>query len=275
MLRSSRLVILACLLALASCGDNRFATYPHGDFGLAADSLPLCLPDSDGVVERKEVTFVSGVSADVLVNPPGTVASFDPRGKTVEGATEWDLSSLDGVVASLHVESMKGMWFADEFPTATFAMGSTVQADTLQVLEVQGDRVLILGFASRQPKQTLLVYSQPVLAMRFPMRVGDNFSSTSELRQGSYFNKMDYFAKDTYQVQINHEGTLRLPHLRLRNVLLIETTVTIRTVGGVTRTTRQLQWFGECYGEVGRALSQTDEKDALFNKAIELRRLAL
>jgi hypothetical protein len=68
---------------------------------------------------------------------------------------------------------------------------------------------------------------------------------------------------------------LRLPHLRLHRVLRLETLVTIHTFGNVTKTTRQLQWFTECYGEVARALSQTDEKEALFTQATELRRLAL
>ena len=275
-LSSWSLLLVAPAVVLAACGTQAPDTPPaRADFALAPDALELCLPNNDGVVERQKVNFITGLSADVVANPPGTLATFDPRGRLVDGQLEWDLSTIDGVVAPLRVEAARDFWFAKHFPDGEIAMGTTVKADTLQVLRAESDRVLLLGLASRQPEQTLLVYSPPVVAMRFPMQVGQSFTSSSELKDGSKLNGLPFYSQDSYEIRIDVEGMLRLPHLRLHRVLRLETLVTIHTFGNVTKTTRQLQWFTECYGEVARALSQTDEKEALFTQATELRRLAL
>ena len=276
MSRTNILLLLTCCGALLVGCPGPDPTYSDGavDYQLLTDSLG-CLPDNDGKIERSELLFKAGLAASYRSNPPGTLAPLSPKGKLVDGKTEWDFSAADGVVVKLEVGKVQGTWFANHFPTGNLAAVTSIKGDTLQVLEVRSDRVLLLGLASRKKDVTLTVYDPPVVAMRFPLRKGLKFSSTSSLKDGSKINGMPVHTKDTYEVSINTEGVLRLPHLKLHRTPLIETKVTSRTVGGVTVTTQQLQWFSECYGEVVRALSQVNEKQSLFTKAMELRRLAL
>lgn len=132
-----------------------------------------------------------------------------------------------------------------------------------------------MGLASREPDKTLTIYEPPIVALKFPLEAGLTYSSSATLKEGSKVDGLPVYTEDTYSTTIRAEGNLRLPHLRLHRTLRVETEVTIRTLGGVVTKTRQLQWFSECYGEVVRALSQTDESDPLFVKATELRRLSL
>ena len=269
-------LLLTCCCVLAAGCPGPDPTFSDGaaDYTLVADSLS-CLPDNDGNIERGELVFKAGLAANYRANPPGTLAPLSPGGKLVDGKVEWDFSSTDGVVVKLKVEQVQGTWFAKHFPSGNLAMVTSIKGDTLQVLQVESDRVLLLGLASRKVDYTLTIYDPPVIAMRFPLKKGLKFSSTSSLKDGSKINSLPVHTKDTYEVSINTEGVLRLPHLKLHRTLLIETRVTSKTVGGVTVTTHQLQWFSECYGEVVRALSQVNEKQSLFTKAMELRRLAL
>ncbi len=270
-----QLLVTCCCGLLAAC-PGPDPTYSDGavDYTLIADSLS-CLPDNDGAIERSELVFKAGLAASYRANPPGTLAPLSPKGKLVNGKTEWDFSSTDGVVVKLKVEQPAGTWYAKHFPTGNLSMVTSVKGDTLQVLQVESDRVLLLGLASRKPDYTLTVYEPPITAMKFPLKKGLKFTSTSSTKDGAKINGLSVHTKDTYEVAINTEGVLRLPHLKLHRTLLIETKVTSKTVGGVSATTHQLQWFSECYGEVVRALSQVNEKDMMFTKAMELRRLSL
>lgn len=276
----SRLLVAAALLAatggpLAACAGPD-PTFADGgtDYAMLSDGA-FCLPDNDGRIDNDELVFRAGMAANYRVNPKGTVARLDPNGKLVLGKVEWDFSSLDGQVARLAVDSVKGTWFEKYFPTADIAMLATAHDDTLQVLDVQEGGVALLGLASRKPDHTLVVYEAPVLAMKFPLHKGQSFTSTGTTKAGAKISGLPVHTEDTYEVAIRTEGVLRLPYLRLHRTLLIETLVTSKTVGGVVNTTRQLQWFSECYGEAVRALSKTGEKSALFSEAVELRKLSL
>jgi hypothetical protein len=281
-MRTSLVIILAALCAAGCAGpdptDDKYndgTAIPY-DHHVLPDNK-LCLPDIDGEVEWDEVNFISGLGYDVVVNPPGTVAKLDPIGRQVDGKQEWDFSAVDGVVVHMKVEKVSDFWFAKYFPEGDIAMGSTAKADTLQILDIDDgeQNVKLLGFASREPEKTLTIYDPPIVAMKFPMKVGQRFTSCGKTKEGSKVNNLSVYTEDCYDIAINQEGKLRLPHLKLSRVLLIETQVTIKTLGGVTTRTRQLQWFAECYGEVVRALSQADEPDVLFTEALELRRLSL
>lgn len=269
------ILILVAGLLLASCaGSDPTFNDGGGDYAMVRDTLS-CLPDNDGDIEQSELVFQAGMAAKFRVNPPGTLDTLDAKGKLVDGKLEWDFSSVKGAVAQLKVESVSGTWFAKHFPTGDIAMITTAKGDTLQVLQLGPGRVLLLGLASRKPDHTLTIYDPPVVAMKFPLKVGQSFSSSASLKPGAKINGQPFTSKDTYQVSIKKEGAVRLPNLRLHRTLLIETLVTVKTVGGKSATTRQLQWFSECYGEVIRALSQIDEKQPYFTKAVELRRLAM
>jgi hypothetical protein len=280
-MRASLVIVLASLIAAGCAGPDPVQTLSDGttvpyDYDIPPDS-DICLPNNNGVVEWVETHFKAGLGYDVVVNPPGTVAKLDPNGKQVDGKLEWDFSEMSGVVVHMKVEKLSDHWFGKYYPEGDIAMGSTTKADTLQILDVdEGEQnVKILGFVSREPEKTLTFYDPPIVVMRFPMKAGDSFTSCGKTKDGSKINGMPIYTEDCYTITIKRQGMLKLPHLRLHRVLLIETLVTIKTLGGVSTKTRQLQWFAECYGEVVRALSQADEPDALFTQALELRRLSL
>ncbi len=268
------LLVLSLVAAGCAGPDPDFSN--HGwDFGVAPDMLS-CMPNNDGIIDQSELLFTLGLPpANYRANPPGTTAGIDAAGKMVNGKLEWDFSSLAGQIFQLKVDPVAGTWYAKHFPAGDIAMVTSVKGDTLQILDIDSGKVNLLGLASRKPDQTLTIYDPPIAAMRFPLKKGLKFTATSSLKAGSKINGLPITTKDTYDVQIRTEGVLKLPHLKLHRVLLIETLVTSKTLGGVTNTTRQLQWFSECYGEVVRALSGINEKDALFKTATEVRRLAL
>ncbi len=272
---NTRASLLALTLVAAGCaGPDPTFNDAGWDYGVAPDMLS-CLPNNDGVIQQNELNFVLGLPAvNFRANPPGTTVGLKPAGAMVNGKLEWDFSSLAGQIVKLKVDPVAGTWYAKHFPTGDLAMVTSVKGDTLQILDVEDGKVNLLGLASRKPDYTLTIYDPPIAAMRFPLRKGLKFRATSTLKNGSKINGLPVITQDTYDIAINTEGVLRLPHLKLHRVLLIETLVTSKTLGGVTNTTRQLQWFSECYGEVVRALSQINEKKPLFTTAMELRRLA-
>ena len=268
-------LMVLCLAAAGCAGPDPDFSDAGWDFGVAPDML-TCLPNNDGVIEQSELMFVLGLPpANYRANPPGTTVGINPAGQLINGKIEWDFSSLAGKIFKLKVEPVAGTWYAKHFPDGDIAMVTSIKADTLQILNVDSGKVYLLGLASRKPDHTLTIYDPPISAMRFPLRKGLKFTASSSLKIGSKIDGLPVTSKDTFEVSINTEGVLRLPNLKLHRVLLIETLVTSKTLGGVTNTTRQLQWFSECYGEVVRALSVINEKDALFKTATELRRLAL
>lgn len=267
-------LLLGFSLAHAACpGPDPQFLDGGSDYTLLRDSL-TCLPDNNGEIEQDELIFRASLAATYRVNPPGTLETFDPTGYSLDGKLQWDFTSQKGSILSVKVEPVQGTWFASYFPGGEVALPTTVAADTLQVLASESGKVLLLGLASRKPDTTLMVYDPPVVALRFPLKPGQQFSSTSEVKAGAKLNGLSIATKDTYEVAVTTEGVLHLPSLKLHRTLRVETLVTSKAVGGVTATTRQLQWFSECYGEVVHALSKTNEPKALFTQAVELRRLS-
>lgn len=113
-------LLLLCLAPLTGCYNDN-PVYPDGsvgDYQLAGDLLS-CLPNGDGKVDKNEINFVAGLSANYLVNP-GTLAEFDAKGQLLDGQLEWDFSQMQGVVTKLDVNSPRGFWFADKFPRPTW-----------------------------------------------------------------------------------------------------------------------------------------------------------
>jgi hypothetical protein len=266
------LPLLAALAFLPACPGPTPVYDGGADFQRAGDSARICQPNNDGVIALSELSFVVGLGASYLVNPPGTLVDFDAAGQLLEGATEWDFSSTAGSVAAVKLEPVAGTWFAKHFPKATFAAGADIKAETLQVLSLDQGQLLLLGLASRQPDSTLMVYDTPIPSLRFPLRLGDSINAKSTVTNGR-LGGMPIATEDTYDIKVDAQGTVRLPFLKLQRSLRISIAVQSKAVGGVTKGVRQLQWFHECYGEVVRAVSQSDEPELEFTKATELRRL--
>ena len=265
------LVLIPCL---CGCPGPNPILADGGDLQRTADAL-ACQPNNDGIIALSELAFAPGLAASYRVNPPGTLVDVDVAGTLVDGKLQWDFTSVaSSSVVTIPVEAVtSGLWYAKHFPTASFAVGSDASGETLQIFRLEGSSLLLLGIASRRPDWTLLVYDQPVTSLRFPLEVGAVVSSKASANNGK-LNGLPVATEDTYEVRVDAVGNVRLPFLTLQNSLRVLVSVTSRAVGGASATTRQAQWFHECYGEVARAISQRDESSAVFTRAVELRRLS-
>jgi hypothetical protein len=264
------------VVLLAGCpGPNPVVPDARGDYQRMQDALS-CLPNNNGTIELSKLAFPIGVNVPYRVNPPGTLVDVDVAGASVDGVLQWDFSSPEGDLANVKLEDVNGFWFAKSFPTATFAVGGDIKGETLQVfhLDTAANQLLLLGLASRAPDVTLMIYDQPVLNLRYPLKAGDSFKATGTVQNGK-LNGLPIATTDTYEVKVDAIGKLLLPTLKFDNTLRVLVTVTSSAVGGAKATVRQAQWFHECYGELVRAVSQKDESNALFTKATELRRMSM
>ncbi|MCA9671229.1 MAG: hypothetical protein KC503_36775 [Myxococcales bacterium] len=265
------LALLACV-ALGACAgeDPIFRDTGVTDYQ-APDGL-TCLPNGDGVISLDELAFKAGVKASYRVNPAGSQVGVNIAGEMVSGTLEWDFSSRSGNVFEAKLSPIDGTWYAQHFPDADFAVEAGASSDTLQLLRIEGDSLQLLGLASKQPDRTLMIYDKPLALLRFPLEVGAKYVTTGSVTNGK-LDGLPIATDDTYSVHIDASGTVRLPFVKLHKALRVRLDVTSRAVGGATATSRQVQWFAECYGEVVRAVSKRDEPAADFAQAVELRRL--
>ncbi|PIE17603.1 MAG: hypothetical protein CSA65_08225 [Proteobacteria bacterium] len=264
---------LALLFAGCFAGDDPLFADGGGGDGLTLPDAVSCLPNNDGVIDLNEVAFLPGLALTYRTNKPGTTVAVDVAGKTVNDALEWDFSARDGVTFTTALEEVKSQWWAPIFPNASHAVPSDPSGKTLQVVQVDGDRLLLLGLVSRDKDVTRLVYDTPVLFLRFPLKVGDSYSTTAQALDGK-LDGLPIATEDTYTVTIDALGTVRLPFVKLSKTLRIRVDVETKAVGGVKNSVKQVQWFHECYGEIARVVSKTGETQADFTQATEFRRLS-
>jgi hypothetical protein len=271
----SALCTLATLGAGGCFGANTSSDGgDDGSYGVAPDFGPLCSGNNDGVIARGELSFPVGASVNYLANPAGTTASVAPDGTSSGGVPQWDLTSPAGDVHKLTLLSVADQWFASSFPGASYATVTDLASNTLGIFRVTDDALYILGYASEAPNQTLLVYDQPVLSLRFPVAVGQSWVSAAHVVNGT-LNGMPYAALDTYQISVDLAGDAVLPFLSFANTLRVHVQLTQTLPGGVSVARIQYLLFHECYGELGRMVSVPNETNQSFTSAAEFRRLAL
>jgi hypothetical protein len=243
------------------------------DYKRAPDLL-ACQGNNNGEISLDELTFAIGTPVSYRVNRPFTVVDVDVAGIGGGNERRWTFDAIaDSKLFTLSLEDPAGSWYASYFPNASFATPIDVQNDTLQVLELTRNDLRLLGVASRKADYTLLVYDKPITLFRFPLKVGDQYSATSTVTDGR-LDGLPIATEDTYVVRIDARGDVKLPELDVKGVLRVRVDVTSKALGGVKASTRQVQFFRECFGEVARAVSQIDEPNADFTKAAELRLLA-
>lgn len=277
---SSTIAMLISALCCVGCAaDNPRLPDAAHDYGQASDML-ACRADNDGEIALSELLFdQTGVVATYRVNPPGTLDRVDVAGQLIDGKRQWTHDSLAGVLLAMKTEDPRDWWFGKHFAGATLAIASDAKAETYQVLSLDApnNRMLLMGLASAQPDVTLMVYSSPIEIMRFPLRVGLKLTATGAVDEGK-LNNMPIATNDTYEVEVDSEGTVLLPRLSFQRTLRMRVKVTSRGPGGVTAKALQYQWFHECFGEIVRAVSQPtrdgSEPDPAFEQASEYRRLS-
>jgi hypothetical protein len=260
---------------LVGCfGGQTPPTSDDGGFGAGLDLLPTCTGNNDGVIDRTELQFPLGLTVKYLTNPVGTTVTVNPDGQMTANGLQWDLTSTQGDAVNLTLQPIQGQWFAASFPDATYVTTSDLASGTLGVFKVTDNALQILGFASPEPNKTLLVYNAPVDSVRFPIRDGDSYVTGSSVVNGT-LNGMPWAETDTYQVSVDALGTAVLPFLTFANTLRVHVQLTQAVAGGVSVTRIQHLFFHECYGEVGRMVSNPGETNPSFTTASEFRRLTL
>lgn len=275
--RWKKVASLAWIVAVA---PGCFGTHVPGTgfedagYGVAPDLSPLCTGNNDGVIESRELLFPVGATVRYLMNPPGTTVGVMPDGVQSGGGPEWDLKSTMGEVHDFTLLSPVGAWWGPSFPTATYAVIADVGSNTLGIFRVSDAGLYLLGFASVEPDRTLLVYDAEVLSLRFPVKKGDGWVTGGRIMNGKLDGK-PYAATDTYRIQVDTAGTAAMPYLKFANTLRVRLDSTQAVGAGVSVTRIQHLFYHECYGELGRMVSNFGEANPSFQTAAEFRRLAL
>ena len=273
---------LSALVAQSACGDNT-TPYPENTaYAGNADAAAICLPNLDGQISAIEASPVFGAIASYLVSPAGVTREIDLGGKdNGDGTRLWDYSTDDSSDQAIRIGPVPitGKWYASSFdnPNA-FVTPLDAAGKNENVLLLDGDTLKLLGVASAEENgpsgKTLFVYDPPIDFYKFPLQVGTKYQSTGVVRNG-FFQNIPYAGQDTYAVEVDGIGEVRLPDLIATQVLRVRITVTVAPAAGTTTTTQQTSFLMECLGEITRVTSQSNETNVDFTTAAEVRRLGL
>ncbi|MBW2526948.1 MAG: hypothetical protein JRI23_22390 [Deltaproteobacteria bacterium] len=289
-----RTALFAVILPLALCACDENLTHPterqEYDGGAA---IPLsCLPNLDGAIDSSELTPTLGEDASYIVTPPlpadvtegfyvNTAGAINREGRLV-----WDWSDDDPshLVAKLRAEPLVDQWYANRFIGGQFAMPADLSGEVVAIYSHDETAMRLHGVASMEENppggQTLMVYQTPIEFFPFDLNVGKAWTQTGVVENGTLRGLSPWSQEDTYEVEVDAAGELRLPDFTFTQVLRVSTKVTISPKAGTQQgyTQRQVSFVFECFGEVARASSllfRTPEDDPgkEFTTAHEIRRL--
>lgn len=241
----------AALLLVVACGEN-LTPQPE-----PTPVLPECFPNRDGAITASELPVAIGVTASYYVSKNVTFAQW----KLDEERASDDVIALGPV-------ALGAQWFAPEFPAGEFVVDGGVYHQTEQALFLDG-----LASETESPK-TLIRYDAPIPVLRFPVVDGDSFSATGAITQGT-INGLPFNGQDELAVEVAGEGRIELPYVRFSPTLRVRTHVVRRPSSGPVISRRTVIYLFECFGEVARAESASDEPNPDFTTAAVLRRFAL
>ncbi len=255
------------LIVLAACGVNQT---PQPE---PAPELPTCVPDRDGVITEDELPIAFGAEATYYASPAGVSRTI------ATGGTAWvlDQEYPDDVVIELGPTKIKDQWYAASFASAQFAVDAGGGLDGIYHQDAQG--LWLDGTASHDEApsggKTLVRYAQPLPVLRFPIEDGDAFEATGTIVDG-VVNGLPFVGTDKVEVEVTGDGRLDVPYVRFSPVMRVRTLVTrTPSTGTPVVTRRNVIFLFECFGEIARAESRTDEPSAEFTTAAYLRRFAL
>lgn len=248
------------LLVIGACGTNQ-TPQPALDA-----SLPACLPNRDGVIDESELPIALGA----------TVNYYAANDRDVSlGGTTWDLSVENGdPVVAIGPTALKDQWYASQFSSGQFVVPS---GDLDGVYHQDSQALWLDGLASQAEgaQKTLIRYAQPLPVLRFPIQSGDAYSTTTALVD-STVSGLPFVGTDKLDVSITGDGKLLVPYVEFSPVLKVQTLATRTPSTGTPVVTKRTTIFMfECFGEIARAESRTDESNPEFTKAAYLRRFAL
>lgn len=274
---------LALAVALfAACSPNETPIPERAPYETETQNALACLPNLDKQISALEASPSFGASANYLVSPKGLTRAIDLDGKdNGDGTRLWDYSTDDATDRSVRIAPVpiEGKWYAPSFDNSNAFVTPLDAAGTQEnILVIDGDVLKLLGVASAEENgpngKTLFVYDPPIDFYKFPLQVGSKYESKGVVRNG-FFQNIPYAGEDTYAVEVDGIGEVRLPDLIATQVLRVRITVTVAPAAGVVTTTQQTSFLTECLGEITRVQSQPNEQNRNFTEAAEVRRLGL
>jgi hypothetical protein len=229
------------------------------------------------VIDADELQVAIGLPVTYTISTPGTVNLVG----TVNGSgdTDWDFSTSNATDTSVIISAsaLSGQWFANSFPTGQWVAPLDVKNVSQAVYSADAQAIYLLGYASTSPtpadQKTLIVYGAPVAVYRFPLMPGFSWTSTGTV-MGGLLKGLAYNGTDTYEIGDDATGELDLPEYTFTQVHRVRSKVTVAPSAGESATTLQTSFLFECFGEIVRATSKTNETNVNFTDAAEVRRFA-
>jgi len=245
----------AFYILLAACGTNE-TPQPA-----PVPTLPECVPNRDGTITADELPIAIGATLTYYT-------STNASGVGYEMAQE---SASDQVVA-LGPVALGAQWYAASFPTGQFVVAAGSGLDGIYHQDAQA--LWLDGTASQAmgANQTLIVYPTPLPVLRFPITVGEMYSST--VAYTATIDGLPFNGSDELDVDVPDSGRLDVPYVQFSPTLRVREKA-VRKTGATAITKRTTLFLFECFGEVARAESKQDEPNPDFTQAAYLRRYAL
>lgn len=256
----------------AAGGEGGGGASSSSNGGSGRGGAGLCAANGDDVIEESELFLAPGLSANLRVAQGATV---DTAGsEQPDGSRIWDLSGQlsgdhAGVVQTL---ALDGLWYADVFPTASYAARITDADELLGVYEIAPHKLLLLGVVSPDDgaTRTELVYDPPVVILDLPLNQGKTWSTDSTVT-GLAQGITAYYFED-YSFVVDAKGEAKTP-LGDFAVLRVHSELE-RLVGALLTTVQSHAFMSECFGTVASITSEDYELDTEFTEASEVRRLS-
>ncbi len=255
---------------LGPAGPTRDLATPIPD-GWSPDALAAaCTFNGDGVLDRSEAPFIPGLGGLFAVNASGSTVAVNLNAQN----GVWDFSApVSGETKVFdQLLSPGGTWWAADFPTATHAERVEDGQAVWGVYRATSTALQLLGLVSDDDglTKTELTYATPIDVLRFPLHVGDQWTSDSDVT-GTYSGAF-FAAHETYTFVADQRGTTKVAAGSFDTIRL---RTNYQQVYGFLITTRVMYLhLAECYGAVARVRSQDDESSNDFSTAAEYRRLA-
>lgn len=227
--------------------------------GAGRRPVPECSGNNDGVISVGELDFSPGGAAPYAVQP-ASAASVEPTGDPGAGAGVWDFreAAFDHL-QEVPLQDPATSWYGEVAHSATLSMPlSTTNdgtTDAYLILRATDEALLILGAASPEAADFLLLYDAPLPMLRFPLRQGDRWTQRVAAAPGSVWQDIDLEAAglvDHYTLSVRGRGSLLLPGMSIDNVLWVQMTLARTLPGQPALEVTETFLVHECLGTVAR-----------------------
>jgi len=257
--------------AASTPADDAFA--PASDTGPVPDSgARICRPDGDGAITREESPLRAGLYATFRI---AQSASVSTAGVSVAGQRRWDFSGALSGESDERVEllSPTGAWWGSEFPLASYAARLSASSDNLGVFQIRDDALLLLGLVSPADgvTRTLLTNDPPVEVLRFPLRMGDTWTTRATVT-GQALGVVAAYT-EAYTFVADASGVVVTPFGEV-DVIRVRSELDRTQLGVPLDSPPRFAFLSEFPGPVATVTSTSFEADTEFTMAAELRRLA-